>query len=457
MIIDSTGYTYCHEHLHIDLSQQKNDIDCRLDQYDLLCEEMRAVQTHGVRNIVEVTNSFMGRNPQFIESLISDTGINVLMSTGFYIEGFFPNQLYQMSAQQIAKVMIDEIELGIEGSSLKASLIGEIGSSENFFSQTEQQVFVAAAIAHLETGHPISTHQSMSSMGKEQLQLLQLQGVDMSKVTVGHCDLRDNIDHILWMLDQGCYVQFDTVGKNSYYPDSKRALSLKYLCDRGYEDQIMLSMDVTRRSHLKANGGLGFSYLIEEFVPLLKQHGFQVAHLGFGVDHSQQTPQMLSEVGISTTLIGKVADIVHNATGNSFEKLVDTQTILDISLEQIQSNQHGFFCINVQETDISGHRQDPELYWEVLECADSGIERIMERMNPQDILVVTADHGNDPFIGHANHTREKVPLLVHYSQANGIDLGERGTLADIGATACHFFDAQMPRSGTSFLPQLLSQ
>jgi len=148
-----------------------------------------------------------------------------------------------------------------------------IGSSENGFSDTEQKVFRAAAIAHLETGRPISTHQSMSTMGKVQIDLLKSCGVEMENLTVGHCDLRDNLDDIQWMLDQGCYIQFDTIGKNSYYPDTRRAQSLKTLCERGYVGQIMLSMDITRRSHLKANGGLGFSYLIDEFVPLLKQHG----------------------------------------------------------------------------------------------------------------------------------------------------------------------------------------
>ena len=272
-MIDATGFTYCHEHLHIDLSPQKQSDDCRLDQYFLLCEEMREVQKRGVRNIVEVTNSFMGRNPQFIENLMSDTGINVLLSTGFYIEGFFPDELYTMSVETIAQGMIREIEQGIGGSNLKASVIGEIGSSEDYFSDTEQKVFRAAAIAHLETGRPISTHQSMSTMGSEQIELLQACGVEMSHVTIGHCDLRDNLDQLLWMLDQGCYVQFDTIGKNSYYPDAKRAATLALLCERGYEKQIMLSMDITRRSHLKANGGLGFSYLIDTFVPLLKQHG----------------------------------------------------------------------------------------------------------------------------------------------------------------------------------------
>ncbi|WP_087023067.1 phosphotriesterase-related protein [Thaumasiovibrio subtropicus] len=278
-MIDPSGFTYCHEHLHIDLSPQKGTEDCRLDQFALLCDEMRALQVVGVKNIVEVTNAFMGRNPHFIENIMAATGINVLLSTGYYIEGFFPGALYEQSEQAIADGMIREIEVGIDDSSLKATVIGEIGSSENHFSETEQRVFRAAARAHFETGRPISTHQSMSTMGKAQIALLKQCGVAMDRVTIGHCDLRDNTDDILWMLDSGCYVQFDTIGKNSYYPDSKRAETLHYLCERGYANQIMLSMDITRRSHLKANGGLGFTYLIEAFVPLLRAQGLSEQHI----------------------------------------------------------------------------------------------------------------------------------------------------------------------------------
>ncbi len=67
MLIDPTGYTYCHEHLHIDLSAFKQELDCRLDHYEKIVDEMRELKQLGVSNIIEVTNSFMGRNPQFIE------------------------------------------------------------------------------------------------------------------------------------------------------------------------------------------------------------------------------------------------------------------------------------------------------------------------------------------------------------------------------------------------------
>ncbi|MGF1757635.1 phosphotriesterase-related protein [Photobacterium sagamiensis] len=285
-MIDDSGYTYVHEHLHIDLSPQKGDIDCRLDQYDLIKEELLQLKLRGVSNIVEVTNRFMGRNHHFIEDLTRDTGMNVLLSTGYYINGFFPPELYTKSAREIGREMVGEIENGIAGSDLKASLIGEIGSSENRFTDIEKRVFQAAAYAHLETGCPISTHQSMSTMGRQQVKWLKQYGVNMNKVTIGHCDLKDNLDDIIWLIDQGCYVQFDTIGKNSYYPDTKRLDMLEALSERGYLERVMLSMDITRRSHLKENGGLGFCYLIDTFIPMLRERGISQQEIDTMLKHN---------------------------------------------------------------------------------------------------------------------------------------------------------------------------
>lgn len=275
--IDASGYTYAHEHLHIDLSGFKNNVDCRLDQYDLICAEMTSLYARGVRNIIEMTNRYMGRNPQFMLDIMRDTGMNIVASTGYYQHDFFPAHVAQTSVQALAKEMIDEIVTGIEGTALKAGVIAEIGSSLDVITDVEANVFAAAAIAHKETGRPISTHTSFSTMGLEQLALLKRHGVDLSRVVVGHCDLKDNLDNILRMIEQGAYVQFDTIGKNSYYPDEKRVAMLQELARRGLLDHVMLSMDITRRSHLKANGGPGFDYLLTTFVPLLQEAGFTQA------------------------------------------------------------------------------------------------------------------------------------------------------------------------------------
>lgn len=274
MNFDPTGYTYAHEHLHIDLSGFKNNLDCRLDQYDLICQEMRDLRAAGVSNIIEMTNRYMGRNPQFLLDIMRDSGMNVVACTGYYQDAFFPEHVTTHSVAQLAQEMVDEIVIGIDGTALKAGIIAEIGSSEGVITPREEKMFIAAARAHNETGRPISTHTSFSTMGLEQLALLKAQGVDLSRVVVGHCDLKDNLDNILRMIDLGAYVQFDTIGKNNYYPDEKRIGMLHALRDRGLLNHVMLSMDITRRSHLKANGGTGYGYLLTFFIPQLRHSGF---------------------------------------------------------------------------------------------------------------------------------------------------------------------------------------
>lgn len=183
-----------------------------------------------MRNVIEMTNRYMGRNAQFMLDVMRETGINVVGCTGYYRDAFFPEHVATRSVQELAQEMVDEIEQGIDGTDLKAGIIAEIGSSEGKITSLEEKVFIAAALAHNQTGRPISTHTSFSTMGLEQLALLQAHGVDLSRVTVGHCDLKDNLDNILKMIDLGAYVQFDTIGKNSYYR-TKSALrcSMRYV------------------------------------------------------------------------------------------------------------------------------------------------------------------------------------------------------------------------------------
>ncbi|MDX7986107.1 phosphotriesterase-related protein [Xenorhabdus sp. 12] len=271
---DASGYTYVHEHLHIDLSGAKDSLDCRLDQYDLIVDELLQLHALGVRNIVEMTNRYMGRNAAFLLDLMRDTRINIIASTGYYKQPFFPDHFKELSVQAIADDMITEIEIGIDGTALKAGIIAEIGSSLGQITEDEQKVFAAAALAHQTTGCPISTHTTLSTMGREQLALLTDLGVSPEHIAIGHCDLRDNLNTIIPILEAGAWVQFDTIGKNNYYPDSGRIAMLQEIAKYGRLDRVMLSQDITRRSHLKSNGGNGFDYLLTVFVPMLLEAGF---------------------------------------------------------------------------------------------------------------------------------------------------------------------------------------
>ncbi|AHM72688.1 phosphopentomutase [Yersinia hibernica] len=187
--------------------------------------------------------------------------------------------------------------------------------------------------------------------------------------------------------------------------------------------------------------------------------GFQVIHLGYGVDANVQVAQQLDKVNIPTVLVGKVADIVANPAGRNYQQLVDSQVILDITLAEIQRAGSAFICTNIQETDLAGHGQDVARYAERLQLVDNMLGKMTAAMATGDCLVVMADHGNDPTIGHSKHTREQVPLLVYQAgitdfQPNSIRLGTRQTMSDVGATVCEFFAAPAPQNGHSFWRQL---
>lgn len=182
------------------------------------------------------------------------------------------------------------------------------------------------------------------------------------------------------------------------------------------------------------------------------EQGYECRHLGYGVDQRVQVPSILAEAGIPVTLLGKVADIVHNERGKSIS-CVDTASVLDLTIQELGSMKSGFICTNVQETDLAGHSQDPARYREVLETADEKIGELLKHLKEEDILVVMADHGNDPDIGHNRHTRENVPLLIH-SRAKGQNVGLRKTLSDVGATVCDYFRVPAPENGSSFLKEL---
>ena len=184
------------------------------------------------------------------------------------------------------------------------------------------------------------------------------------------------------------------------------------------------------------------------------EKGYMVRHLGYGINPETQVPTILGKENIPVILIGKVADIVLNEKGKSFLNLVDTSKIFDITLSELDNIEKGFIAVNIQETDLAGHAENAERYAQILKLSDKYIGKIMEKLNEKDILIITADHGNDPTIGHSQHTRENVPILIYKKGLESVNIGHRETMSDIGATVADYFKTKMPENGKSFLRNL---
>ncbi|ALS38423.1 phosphotriesterase-related protein [Enterococcus rotai] len=267
------GITYMHEHTTIDLSRIKNIDDTNLNCFEETVKEFKELYHKGVRNIVDVTNLDMKRNPLYVQKVAEASGINIVQATGFYTEKFLPDIVTDWTVAELGKLMIKEIQDGIADTEIKAEIIGEIGSSKDGWTENEKKVFDASVIAHKETGIPITTHTTLGTNGHEQVQFFKENNVDLASVVIGHVDLSGNLEYILKMLDQGVYVEFDTIGKENYQPDALRVSMLKKIEQRGLADQVFLSMDITRKSNMKYKNGIGYSYLLDTFVPMMKEAG----------------------------------------------------------------------------------------------------------------------------------------------------------------------------------------
>lgn len=267
--------TYMHEHITIDLSKEKNNIDCKLDLFEDSKNEFLEIKNLGVSRIVDVSNIGIGRDVNYVMRMERETGIEIYMSTGYYKDPFLPNYVSESSIDELANIMINDIEKGIDNSAKKASFIGEIGTGFDIVTENEKKVFIASALAQKKTGVFITTHTSLGKLGHEQLDILKENGANLEYVILGHTDLANDLDYIKSLLDRGVYIAFDTIGKISYLPEETRVKFIKELCDNNWEDKLILSVDITRRSHLKVNGGIGYAYLIKEFVPRLLEAGLE--------------------------------------------------------------------------------------------------------------------------------------------------------------------------------------
>jgi phosphopentomutase len=154
--------------------------------------------------------------------------------------------------------------------------------------------------------------------------------------------------------------------------------------------------------------------------------------------------------------IGKIPDIY---AGRGITESVHTEGNLDgidKTQEALSRTPRGLVFVNLVDFDmLYGHRNDPPGYYRCLREFDAAIPRLEAALRPGDVVLLTADHGNDPTTVSTDHTREHVPILVFGPECRaGRDLGTRKTFSDVGATLAEVFGVTPPRWGTSFLSQL---
>jgi phosphopentomutase len=182
--------------------------------------------------------------------------------------------------------------------------------------------------------------------------------------------------------------------------------------------------------------------------------GYEVYHMGYGVNIDGQFPMIAARHGLKVYRIGKTADVLHGE-GPAYP-IVDTEEVLRVLEETyVNETEEAAFLVNVQETDLAGHSEDAEWYANLLNTTDQWLAKFLPKMEEEDILLIMADHGNDPTIGHSNHTREYVPLMIEGHKVKSVNIGRRNSMADVGATLSEFFGLPQTEEGESFYKEIL--
>lgn len=165
----------------------------------------------------------------------------------------------------------------------------------------------------------------------------------------------------------------------------------------------------------------------------------------------------LKDGGLDSIAIGKISDIYDGEGVTESIRTTSNMDGMDKFIAMLERDFRGLSFINLVDFDaLYGHRRDPIGYGDALEAFDERLPAVFEKLLDDDLLIITADHGNDPTYKGTDHTREYVPLLVYSSKLSGCkNLGVRKTFADLGATVADNFGVKMPEHGISFLGELL--
>lgn len=250
-----------------------------------------------------VGRSALGENLNILQRVSEQSRVHIVAGSSVYLEPYSPAWTAEATLEQMTERFTLDVSTGIGSTSIKAGILGEQATGLNEITAHEEKCLRAAARAHQATGVSLVTHTTHGTMALEQIQILNEEGADLSRVVIGHMDIQPELEYLLKVLDTGVNIAFDTIGKEfwdfvlepgpaqptegeyskrAYYrSDASRAAHLADLADRGYAGQVLLSQDLTGAEvylNPRTHGEWGYNYLGAAFIPMAAELGLSQAH-----------------------------------------------------------------------------------------------------------------------------------------------------------------------------------
>jgi len=258
----------------------------RLLDEDVAVEEVLRFKRAGGGAIVDMGNNGLCRDPEGLARLSRATGVHIVMGSGYYVGGSHPNELADRSVDNLVEEMVRDITVGVDGTGIRAGVLGEIGCS-NPLMETEVKVLEAVAGAQKITGAPVNIHPGPSqSAPMEIIDLFRGFGGDIGRTAMSHLSNRHgmDIDLTLELAKTGCYIEYDSFGnfqnsivlpEKTFYAlsDWQRIENIREIIDHGHLNQLLISHDVFNKTDLRRYGGFGYDYIHETVIPMMHMNG----------------------------------------------------------------------------------------------------------------------------------------------------------------------------------------
>ncbi|CAJ1509894.1 phosphotriesterase family protein [[Mycobacterium] burgundiense] len=254
--VDGLGATLMHEHVFV-LSPEmmQNDPQVWGDEQHRQADavaRLNELKARGVDTIVDLTVIGLGRYIPRIAQIAAATDLNIVVATGVYTYHDVPMYYHFQGPgtalpgpDPMVDLFLRDITEGIAGTGIKAAIL-KCATDEPGLTRDVERVLRAVAQTHRETGVPISTHtHAATRRGLDQQRVFVEEGVDLTRVVIGHCGDTTDLDYLEELIAAGSYIGMDRFGADVYLPTAERVDTVARMCERGHAEKMVLSHDAS--------------------------------------------------------------------------------------------------------------------------------------------------------------------------------------------------------------------
>ena len=285
------GTTLMHEHVFVlspeimqNFPESWGDEERRVADAISRLNELKA---RGVDSIVDLTVIGLGRYIPRISRIAAETDLNIIVATGVYTYNDVPMYFHFQGPgtelggpELMLEMFIKDIEEGIAGTGVKAAIL-KCATDRQGVTQGVERVLRAVAQAHRRTGVPISTHtHAATERGLEQQHIFEQEGVDLSRVIIGHSGDTTDVDYLERLVARGSYIGMDRFGIDVLLPFEERVNTVARMCERGHADKMVLSHDAACFNDWLPEAALpvvtpnwNYLHIHNDVIPALKERG----------------------------------------------------------------------------------------------------------------------------------------------------------------------------------------